>query len=184
MKNNVLLLVATSMLFASCLTPKQAAQRHLRKAILLDPTVVSRQYTDTTITGVAEGTVKVSVPGDSGRFDLDCDSLINALHIANMKNEKAVYIYQDTLLSLSVSKSESGKMAVKYDIKPKNIYVPVKVPYKVEVRVPGKQINIPVDRPFYVYKWFWILLAISLLTTYLWLSSTGIAQSFINKLRK
>jgi len=154
--------------FASCKTVEQRAQRHIRKAIALDPKIISKQKTDTVIKGIAEGVVPVTTPELKGEISFDCDSIKNEFEKLKQAGKPPVIVMgADSNIVLEVTKDKNGKSVAKYTVKPKTIYVPVKVPYEVKVSVPGKAINVPVDRPFYVYKWFWILLALSLLLLFI-----------------
>lgn len=164
MKNYILLLCALCF-FTSCSTPQQLAQKHLKKAIKFDPDIIKKQIIDTTITGIAEGTVKIIIPESTGEFDFNCDSLKKALEDAKKSNLNPgqILIHQDSNINMSVKQGLDGKFKVKYDVKSKNIYVPVKVPYEVKVSVPGKLIIQTIPQAAWKYWWFWALACIVVL---------------------
>lgn len=161
--------------FASCSTPEKLAQKYIKKAIKLDPSVLKNYRVDTLISGIAEGNVKIKTPGANGEFGMfNCDSIKNELDSmkADKLGKKEVLVRQDSNINVSVTKDANGKYKIKYEIKPKYIYVPVKVPYQVKVSVPGKTIRVEVDKPFYKYIWFYILCSIIALESFLLLKKS------------
>lgn len=182
---NLLLIFATMLLLSSCSTPQQLAQKHLRKAIKLDPNVIKSIKTDTIVKGIAEGIVPVVTPEYNGDFDFDCDSIKNLLnqYQKNSLPNGGVLIGNDSNVNISVQKGKDGKFSLNYKVKPKTIYVPVKVPYEVKITVPGKQVNVEVPKKAYTYLWFWIMLSIILLESFLLLKKTSPIVYLTDKIR-
>lgn len=183
MKLTLFAMLLSIVCFTSCRTPQQAAQRYLRKAIEKDPSVVGKYTTDTTLKGIAKGTVPVVTPPASGEFSID--SLQGAFDKLKSTTLPAgqVLLHTDSNITVSVKKAENGKFSLKYDIKPKTIFVPVEVPYEVKVKVPGATIRLEVDRPFYHYRWFYIMLAIILVALFLLLRNTRPVQYVVEKIK-
>jgi len=168
MKILLYLSFAVIALMAACATPEQIAQRHLKKAIKLDPTIIGRQNLDTLIKDTARGIVDVQTPGMViETYGVDMDSLmhvVDSLKAAGKKPE--AYIYKDSAVQVSIKKDSQGKVSAAIDVKPQIIKVPVNVPYEKVITVPGKTVKVTEAQPFYTYIWFWVLLALDVLTTY------------------
>jgi len=156
-------------LFAACMTPEQLAQKHLKRAVKLDPTIIARQNVDTLIKDTARAIVAVETPAITVETPgVDMDSLlrvIDSLKTAGQKPE--AYIYKDSAVQVSIKKDRHGKVSAAIDVKPQIIRVPVSVPYEKLVTVPGKTVKVTEPQPFYTYIWFWALLAWGALSTYL-----------------
>lgn len=184
----IILFLAVALSVSACRTPEQAAQRHLKRAIKLDPTIVSKLITDTTVKGVANGNVDIKTPESSGEFNFDdqkfkkyVDSMLligkNPYEYYDGYNHAIefkpnVYNHTDSNVVIDVAKDSKGKYFINYKVKPKIVNVPVSVPYEVKVKVPGKTITLEVDKPAYKYIWFWALCALSLLALFLWLKGS------------
>lgn len=174
MKNLFFILIGL-IIFSSCSTPEQLAQKYIKKAIKLDPSVIKNYRLDTLINGIAEGNVTIKTPEVNGELGMfNCDSIKNQLDSmkADKIGKKEVLVRQDSNITVSVTKDEKGNYKIKYIIQPKYINVPVKVPYQVKVNVPGKEIKIEVDKPFYKYIWFWVLSTFLLLESFLLIKNT------------
>ena len=163
MKKLIFLLLSIVIFASSCRTVDEAANRHLRLAIKLNPNIIKNTKTDTTINGVASG--KVLTPEAKGESGFDCDSIKEAYNLLLKTGKKGeVVLHNDSNVKIAVStpSAEDAAKGVKpklnYTVKPK--ILEVKVPYAVKVSVPGKEILVPTDRPFYVYRWFWFMLII------------------------
>ena len=186
----LMIMMICALAFASCKTPQQLAQRHLKKALRLDPNVIKEYTLDTTIKGIASGIVPVDVPETKGSFGFDCEALKKQLDSAISANRNAslkpndVLVGQDSNVVVTVGKDKNGNYNLNYKTKPKTIYVPVNVPFEVPVKVPGKQINVEVPAPFWKYYWFWILAAVAVLELYLLVKNTKPIMYIKEKLKR
>jgi len=169
MKSLLYLSFSIVALLAACATPEQLAQRHLRRAIKLDPLIIGRQTVDTLIKDTARSIVEIQTPEVSVETSsVDMDSLlqvVDSLKTAGKKPE--AYMYKDSTVQVSIKKDGHGKVSAAINVKPQIIRVPVNVPYEKLVTVPGKTVKVTESQPFYTYIWFWGLLAYGVLSTYL-----------------
>lgn len=171
-------------LLASC-TPQHELRRHERKAqrllsraIRQDPSIITKQYTDTLIKGHVRyvNDLKTDALQAQSRA-FRCDSVMDLLDSMQVLLHKKgdsitkpqLYLMEDSTMKISVVKDKRGGMSVAVDVKPQTIHVDSLIPYQVEVKVPGKVVEKRVPYPAWKYWWFWALLAYSALATYLFI---------------
>lgn len=125
-------------------TKKQKrAQRKLRKAIKLDPSIITTIYTETTIHDTLRFKDTIKIPEKQLVFVTD-NSLQKILDQANKKRDSAIILYEDAKNKVEYWKDKADKDNFKVTTGKggDTVYIDKPVPYKVTVKVPGKQIPI------------------------------------------
>lgn len=183
-KFTILIILLIGICFSfGCRTPKEQAQRHLKKALRLDPSIIKERTRDTTIFGVAIGKDTTIRKGTSNDVGFDCDSLKALLNSERAKvdaqGNRSTMLYTDSAKSLEVIKSKNGKLFARITTPADTIVKIVKVPYKVEVKVPGETITIYEDKPAYTYFWFWCLCGVIVVFVYLVISRVVFKKDII-----
>lgn len=158
-------------IFSACRAPEQAAQRHLAKAIRLDPNIIQKRILDTLIKGVASGQTTIITPATSSDIKFPCDSLVEVLEKLKASGQKdpVVKLYADSAKSIEVLK-KGDNLYARFKTPSDTIIKNVNVPYFVRIKVPAEKIIQYKDAPVWSYWWFWILVALNLFFIYLMFS--------------
>lgn len=189
MKNLIILLM--SVLIVSCGTSEHTltrserkAQKKLRKAIKADPNIVSKQYTDTAITGYIDTNITINTPEiniETKGFDCDSINMILTKMLSESSEQMAgLYLYNDSLVKVLVKKLPSGKLAINTNVSPQVLQKTVRVPYYIRIKVPGKIVQQYVKYPIRHYWQFWLSIGVACLFAYLYFSNMHKNGQFIN----
>lgn len=172
--------------FSSCRTVDQAANRHLRLALKLNPNIIKNTTTDTTLSIRIQDSVKT--PDVVGEGVLNCDSIMKAYNkmLADGKTG-GVLIHKDNNIEIGVKTPTPAEAAkgvkpkLYYLIKGKTVYFDIVK--TITIKAPSKTFNVPTDRPFYVYKWFWFMLLAIIILLVVVFKNTKPVQYVIEKVK-
>lgn len=168
----ILTLIALCAL-GSCGTPHAIAERKLRKALRIDPSIIEIFNKDTTLYRLLNIPVVVTAPAvDVESNSFNCDSLKAAIarlrQAGNKGNDSGIYIYKDTSgTSIKVLSKGNGNLAVAFHVPPREIHDTVKVRDTLRITIPARVVKVEVKAPCYTYFWFWGLVAALVLETIL-----------------
>lgn len=179
---NLSVLAVSCLFLLCCATRQERAIRHLTKAIELDSSILFKQSVDTIITGriLVRDTIKYKQKDSD--FALNIDSINRELDKSKAPVPSTV-IFQDSNKTVTVKRLPSGKLMARIESTEVTIPYERVVTYTQKITVPGKGFKVPVDRPFWHYKWFWALLTSNLLFLYYFLSRNKKATIFIEQIR-
>ena len=157
----VIILLSFLTLLASCSVEKRA-QRKLKKAIELDPNIVTTVYTETTIKDTIRFKDTIKIPEKKLIFVTD-NSLQNIIDEATRKRDSAITLYEDTKNKVEYWKDKADKDNFKI-VTGKGgdtVFIDKPVPYEKTVTVPGKQITVTNNVKGFFW-WFGLVICILL----------------------
>jgi hypothetical protein len=150
------------LVFSGCKTVQQKADRHIQKAIELDPEVIKRIKTKTLVRDTIRFKTEINLPPIDFKKKFDFDAFLS-----DLKRDSAFSIIDTLGTEITATIKQDG--AIQFDLN--QTWVPIKIDtnliYAKEHELDGAQIQIRVKYPIWSYIEFWVLLLYSCFITYI-----------------
>ena len=156
-----ILIIILFLSLSGCRTAQQRADRHIKKAIRLDPSVIKRIETKFNFRDSIRFQTEIKIPGIDIKKTFDFSAFSR-----DLSDGKNLQVFDSLNIKLSAEVDSLGRLVFNLIRTPEIIRIDSLIYIEKEIIVPGQVVYVRERWKIWRYFEFWVLIAYSLFITY------------------